>query len=199
MVRAELPAQVVAGDEAAQPGVEGADVVVLEVDLDEGLPVVVALVHLDAVEHMAAEVQRGGDAAVAQRRTHVAPAVVEQQPLPAMHRPAVQVQARLGLEMRRADQLAVQAVGPAVDRADDVLARLAAAAQHQRLAVATDVGDQAHALRVAHQRAAFRFVRQRVVVARLADPELVSRITRAGLEDQRAFVGEHVLVEVTAY
>ena len=44
---------------------------------------------------------------------------------------------RLG-EERRAEQLAFQVVGPAVQRADDVLG-VAAALQHDRLAVAADV------------------------------------------------------------
>jgi hypothetical protein len=42
--------------------VEGADVVVLQIDLDEGLPVVVALVQFDAVEHVAGEVEVGARA-----------------------------------------------------------------------------------------------------------------------------------------
>jgi hypothetical protein len=46
VVGAELPAQVLAGDELAEPRMEWRDVVVLEVDLDEGLPVVLALVQL---------------------------------------------------------------------------------------------------------------------------------------------------------
>ncbi len=41
----------------------------------------------------------------------------------------------------------MQVVGPAVQRADDVAARVAAAAQHHRLAMAADVGDQLDAAR----------------------------------------------------
>ena len=80
---------------------------------------------------------------------------------------------------------------------DADLARLPAPAQHQRLPVAAHVGHQPQALRVAHQRAALAFVRQRVVVARLLDPQLVAGVARAGVEDQRALVAEHALVEVT--
>jgi hypothetical protein len=151
----------------------------------------------DAVEHVAAEVERGGRAAIAQRRAHVAPAVVEQQTLPAMQRVGVQVQAGVGLEVRRADQLAVQAVGPAVDRTHDVLARVATPAQHQRLAVAAHVGHQAQPLRIAHQRAALAFVGQRVEVAGLRRPQFMSGVARAGVEDALAFGSEHGLVEIT--
>jgi hypothetical protein len=155
-------------------------------------------VHLDPVEHVSAEIQCGGGAAVAQRGAHVAPAVVEQQALPAVHRVGVQVQTGVGVEVRCTEQLAIEAVGPAVDRADDVLARLAAPAQHQRLTVAADVRHQPNALVVADQGAALAFMCQRVVVARFADPQLVAGIARPGLEDQCAFVAEHALVEIAS-
>jgi hypothetical protein len=58
--------------------------------------------------------------------------------------------------MRRADQLALQVIGPAVQRADDVVG-VAAAVEHLGLAVAADVGQQFDALRIAHQHAAFVF------------------------------------------
>ena len=58
---AELPGQVVAGDEIAQTWVIRRNVVILEIDLDEGLPVVVALVHLDVVELVAGEIELIGD------------------------------------------------------------------------------------------------------------------------------------------
>src|SRR5437868_6164202 len=107
---AELPAQVVAGDEAAQPRMERADVVVLEVDLDEGLPVVVALVQLDAVEGIAVEIEVeagtdpsevGGDIASA-----AVGVLLEQEPVPLVQRVVVQVEAGVLLEVRRADQRA---------------------------------------------------------------------------------------------
>ena len=54
---AKLPFQVVTRDELAEARMEGHDVVVLEVHLDEGLPVVVAVVHLDVVEHVAGKIE----------------------------------------------------------------------------------------------------------------------------------------------
>ena len=101
---------------------ERADVVVLEVDLDEGLPVVVALVQLDAVEHVAGEVERRCDAEPARSRaTSRGPSNSR----PFQFCSGVRARFRHGLsgEVRRAEQLALQVVGPAVQRADDVAAR----------------------------------------------------------------------------
>ena len=174
----ELPAQVLAGDELPEARVERPDVVVLEVDLDEGLPVVVALVHLDPVEDVAREVElaRGQRAEV---RGDVARAV-EQQAVPALELGAREVGARLVGEVRRAEELALEVVGPAVDRADDVL-RAAAALQHDRLPVPADVGQQLEARRVADEHLRVVADGQRVVVAGLGDHQLVADVAgRAG-------------------
>src|SRR6266852_6176780 len=58
---AEFPAQVVAGDEVAEPRMEGRDVIVLEVHLDEGLPVEWVFDDFDLVEHVAFEVELARD------------------------------------------------------------------------------------------------------------------------------------------
>jgi hypothetical protein len=42
-----LPGQVVAGDEITETGMIWPHVVILQINLDEGLPVVIARVHLD--------------------------------------------------------------------------------------------------------------------------------------------------------
>jgi uncharacterized membrane protein len=90
---------------------EGLDVIVLEVDLDEGLPVVFALVHVDAVEHVAREVE------ILQReRRKVARDVarpVEQQAVPVLERRAAEIDARLVGKVRRAEELALEVVRPA--------------------------------------------------------------------------------------
>jgi hypothetical protein len=86
VLAAEFPAQVVAGDEAAQAGVERLDVVVLQIDLDEGLPVVVALVDFDVVEHVAGEIQVLGDGQVVQLGHDVVAVLLEQQAVPALQR-----------------------------------------------------------------------------------------------------------------
>ncbi len=123
----ELPLQVVTGDEVAQAGVEGADVVVLQVDLDEGLPVVVALVQFDVIEHVAVERQVLGGGHAGQVGGDVAAVVIEQQTVPLAQRVVAEVQAGVALEVRCAQQLAAAGIGPAVDGADDVAARMALA------------------------------------------------------------------------
>ena len=130
---AVLPGEVVAGDEAAESGMERGDVIVLKVDLDEGLPVVRALVDFDPVQHVAVEVEVGGHAEAAQVGGDIA-LTGEQQPVPALQRPFVQVEAGFVAEVRRPQQLAFEIVGPAMQRAYDVLP-VAAPAEHDRLAM----------------------------------------------------------------
>ena len=92
---------------------------------------------------------------------------------------------------KRAQQLAAGRVGPAVDGAHDVAARVALAlalqvaapAQHDGLAVAAAVGEQLDAaIGLAHQRAPAFFLRQHVVVARLGDGMGMADIARPLLE-----------------
>jgi hypothetical protein len=209
VVAVEFPAQVVAGDEAAQARVERADVVVLEVDLDEGLPVVVALVQLDPVERVAREVQVGAGAELGHvgrdTSSHAVRTALEQQAVPFGERIVVQVEARILLEMRRADQRArgarvARRIGPAVQRADDVAAglavELAAALQDEGLTVAAHVGNELHALGRVHQRAALVLLRQGVEVAGLGHGKPMAHIARALREQRLHFARIERLVEV---
>jgi len=79
--------------------------------------------------------------------------------------------------MRRADQFALQVVGPAVQRAHDVVG-IAAAIEHQRLAVAADVGQHLDAVGVTHQHAAFVFRCQGGEVAHLRHHQFMADVTR---------------------
>src|SRR3546814_3482135 len=93
---------------------------------------------------------------------------------------ALQVHARCLGELRRADQLALLAVGPAMHGAHDVSARIAQiavsiacaayvaglAAQHNGLPVTADIGHQLYAIGAAHQYAAGMLLRQSAPVAR---------------------------------
>src|SRR5690606_3836077 len=113
-----LPAQIVAGDEASQAGVKGCNVIVLEIDLNESLPVVVALVILHPVQHVARKVEL--------RRTeqslHVGGRVawpLKEQPVAGLQWESLQVQARLLRKIGSPDQCAVRLVRPAVNRAYD--------------------------------------------------------------------------------
>ncbi len=184
----ELPAQVVAGDEVTEPRVERLHVVVLEIDLDERLPVVVALVQVDAVQQIAREIQ------VAERESReiardVARAV-EQEAVPVADRRAAELRARLVLEVGCAEQLAGKVVGPAMDRADDVL-RAALAGQHDRLPVAADVGQQFDALRSVHEGLRVVAPGENVVVARLGRHQRVADVAGPLREQVPALGVEH--------
>ena len=223
---AKLPAQVFAGDELAETGMKGRDVIVLEVDLDEGLPVVVAFVQMDAVESVAREVEIsqgaergkvGGDVAAGgsrscgggclswrldrcscrgQRRRVVARRCFEQHAVPALQRIAGQRAARVVGEVRRADEFAAEVVGPAVQRADDVASGVAAAAQHDGLAVPADVGQQPHAAVRSQQRAALALLRQGVEVARRRHGQFMADVARRGCEQGAHFALVHIGVEI---
>ena len=172
---AELPPELVAVDEVTQPRVEGHDVIILQIDLDEGLPVVVALVHLDVVEPVAGEVEIGRHAHAAQVGLDVARAL-EEQTLPLLQRVAWQLQAGLLVEVRGALETAVEVVGPAVQRTDDTVG-IAGAIEHDGLAVATDIGEQFDAAvgvvlvrALVDQHAAFLFGHQGTIVAPVRAP-----------------------------
>jgi hypothetical protein len=94
-------------------------VVVLQVDLDEGLPVVVDLVQLGAVVHVAGEIEVAPGAQLRQRAADVEAVVLEHQPVPGLQAVVLQVQAGIGGEVRRAHQRAglavlAGAIGPAM-------------------------------------------------------------------------------------
>ena len=145
------------------------------------------------IEREALEGQVVRDTHARQVGGYVAAVVLEQQAVPLAQLVVVQVQARVVLEMRRTQQLALGRVCPAVQRAHDVATRVAfalalqraATLEHDRLAVTADVGDQLDAaLRVAHQRAALRLLRQGKVVALVRHSQLMADVARAGLEDE---------------
>ena len=189
----EFPFQIVTRDELAEARMEGHDVVVLEVHLDEGLPVVVALVHLNVVEHVAGEIEIARHAQAGEVFAHVALAL-EQQPVPVLQRRARQVRARLLLEVRRAQQVAFQVIRPAVQRAHDVLG-IAAPIEHDGLPMPAHVGKQFDAVRIAHQHAAFGLGGKRVI-ADFRDHQLMADVTRAMLEQTFDFSLIQRLVEV---
>ena len=128
---------------------EGADVVVLEIDLDERLPVDRVLMGHHAVEHVAGKVEIGENPQAGEVASWTAwPR--ELQAIPLLQYGFAQIQTGIARKVRGAKQLAGQVVSPAMQRADDVL-RVATALQHDRLAVAAHVRKQLHAALVAHQ------------------------------------------------
>lgn len=77
IVLVELPAQVIAGHQAAKTWMKWDDVVVLQIDLDEGLLVVIALVQFDPVEHKTAEIEIRARAHASQVGVDIAAVVFE--------------------------------------------------------------------------------------------------------------------------
>ena len=172
----EFPLQVVGCDKAAQTGVKRPDVVVLQVHLDKGFPVVIALVQVHFVQLVAGKVQVGVGAELGHLGRNVPAIVFKHQPVPAGSFVAVQIKARVNFKVRGTDQLARGVVGPAVQRADDVAAGVAATLQHGGLAVPADVGDQLDAGSVSDQRTAFAFVGQGIKVAQIGHRQFVAEI-----------------------
>ncbi len=122
--------------------------IVLEIHLDEGLPVVVALVQFDMIELVAFKTEFARD--LHAREVCVGRArPLEQQALPVLQFLLGKIEAGIGRKMRRADKLAARVVGPAMDRTDDVL-RIAGALQHDRLPMAADIGHLVAAVGLAY-------------------------------------------------
>jgi len=176
---------------------EGLDVVDLQIHFHEGLPVAAVVGDLDAVERVAGKIEVRGAGDSGEVGARVARAG-EEQTAPVDERRGLEPHAGTRGEVRRAEQLAAQVVSPAVRRADDV-AQVAAALQHQRLAVAADVGEQRHAAVVSHQDPGVVHPLERVIVARLGHHALVADVLGAGFEEQPFLPLEHRGVEIPGH
>ena len=193
----EFPAQVVTGHKLAQTRVEGPYVVVLQVDLDKSFPVVVALVHFHMVQHKSIKTQGIARAHAGKVCGHIAAVAFKQEAVPFLQGVVVQVEAGVGSKVGRADKLAggqaalmiASAVSPAVQGANDIAAGAARAMEqgalafeHDRLAVATNVGDELNTLRITHQGTAFLLLRQRVVVTDFGHAQCMAYLARSRFE-----------------
>ena len=98
-------------------------------------------------------------------------------------------------EVRRAEQLPLHVVGPAVQRADDVLG-VAAPLEQDRLAMAADVRKELYPPAVPHQNLAVVHPGKRVIVARVRHHQLVPYVAGSGIEQQLLFQLEYLRVEV---
>src|SRR5204863_7190954 len=78
--------------------------------------------------------------------------------------------------MRRAQQLTLEIVSPAMNRTDDV-ARVALARQYDRLSMTANVRQKLDAIHVANQRLRVVAARQRVIVAGLRHHQRVADVT----------------------
>ena len=82
---------------------EGAYVVILQVDLDKSFPVVVAVVHFHVVQHIATEIEFGTRAQSRHIGRHITALAFKQQAIPFLQRVVVEIQAGVGGKVRRAD------------------------------------------------------------------------------------------------
>jgi len=122
---------------------------------------------------------------------------VEQQPLPVGKRGAAELRARLVREVRRAEKLALQVVGPAMDRADDVL-RVALAREHDRLPVTADVRQELDALRTVDERLRVAARGEHLIVTRFGRHQRVADVTGPAGEELRALGIENRGIAVDA-
>ena len=209
VVGGKLPAEIVAGDEVTQSRVEGRNVIILKIDLDEGLPVVIAGVHLDVVEDIVGKVEFRPrkqvpdiPLCIARPFKEQAVAVLELEPL--------QIKAGLFVDLGCPEQFSGVVVCPAMQRADDVAPAVAQvavrvdvagdvaglAAQHDGLAVATDVGEQLDAVIAAKENAPAAFGRQGAPVAWLGDEFFVPDINGGVPENTRLLACQQRFVKI---
>ncbi len=184
---AEFPAQVVAGHEAAEARMERFDVVILQVDFDEGFPVVVALMHFDMVQHVTGKIEIPGDAKLVHDLADIDAVLFEQQTVPVLQRRLRQIQARCFAKVRRTKQFAFQIVRPAMQRAHDAVG-MAAPIEHLCLPMPADVRQQFNAVCVTHQHAAFVFPRKRREIADIRHLQFMADIARTMLKQLPVFL-----------
>ena len=172
IVGLQFPLQIVTGNEITKSWVKRTDVVVLEIDLNKGFPVVIADMHFDMVEGIAGEIELAAWPHACQVSQHIAAVGFKQQTIPFLKRVVLQVQARVLLEMRCAQQLAFTRIGPAVQGTHHIAAhaacwvvQVASSFEHHGLAVTTDIGDELNTLRGMHQSPTLVFMGKRMKVA----------------------------------
>ena len=198
VVLSEFPTQVFTLDKAAQSRVEGDHVVVLQIDFNESLPVVVALVQLGRMVLKATEVQVRRHTQARQQLRHVqlTGRALKHQAVPLLNGVVAKIQAGVLRKMGGTHQLPLVAVSPAVQRAHNVAAGVSTALEHDGLPVAAHVGQQLYALFGANQHPAFTFVGQRLIVPYLGDAECVPEVARMHFEDATLFGLEQPRIKV---
>ena len=209
VVFGEFPGEIVARDKVAQPGVKGRDVIVLKVDLDEGLPVVIALMDFDVVQNVIRKVELRPCEQVPEIPSGV-PGAVKQQTVTVLQFEPLKIETGLVVKLWGAEKLSGFVVSPAMQRTDDVATAVAQvsvgidvacdiawlAAKHDRLAVATDIREQFDAAIAAHQNATAALCRQGAPVTWLGDELFVPDINRGLLEDKVLLTCEQRFVKI---
>jgi hypothetical protein len=182
ILRTERVGRVVAVGEIAQARMKRVDVIELEVYLEERLPVARHMVDHHPVEHVVRKIEIGRDRQVGKIRARVALAF-EEQAVPLAQWRRVQLHARILGKLRRTEQISMQIVGPAMQRADDIL-RVAVPFQQDRLAMPADVREQLDAGFVAHQHLRIVESRKHAIVADMGHHALVTDVPRACFEHE---------------
>ena len=169
--------------------------VILEVNLDEGLPVVIALVDLDFVEFVAREVEVATDLHAGQiciRGT----GTLEEQALPVLELLTLQIEAGILGEMRSTDEQTIGVVSPAMDWADDVSVSLAGTLQHDGLTMTADVGHLVVPIIPVDQQLRVVQPFERAVLIDFRHHEFVADVARTGIEEETLLQLENPVVEV---
>ena len=198
--RAPFPRQIVAGNKLPQPRVKRPDVVILQIHLDKGLPVVIALVNNSAIKRVPGKIERL--AGLHGQRGEINDRVgrpVKQQAIPRLKPGVAQIQPRITRKMRRANELAFTGIRPAMQRANHVTAvnfQRTTTVQHHRLTVATDVGDKVNAAFGASERLRITTTREHGVVAQIRHHQLMARIAGPAREQQFPFSLQQGRVEI---
>ena len=96
------------------------NVIILKVNVNKGFPVVISLVANDLVELVPRKIKRRGQIHPGQIRLNIS-LTFKQQPVPILQRRSRQIKARIFREMRCPHQATKAVIGPAVQRADDML------------------------------------------------------------------------------
>jgi len=179
------------------------NVVILKIDLDEGLPIVITRVHLDVIELVAGEIEfrrdfHAGQISIGRTRP------LEEQTVPVFQPGLVQVEAGVLRKMRRADQLAARVVSPAVDRADNRPVQRPRTLQHDRLTVTADVRHLPVAgirpfIATVEQHLAVILPPQRTKIPGARHHELVTNIARTGIEDELLLQLKNLLVKIPVH
>src|SRR5688572_4253331 len=182
---AELPIEIRYVDKVPEARMIRLDVVILEIDLDEGFPVARVFVGLHPVKHESRKIELMRKAKRGEIETDVA-APREQQPVPAGEWRPGKVEAGITGKMRCAEKLAAQVVRPAMERADDIPHR-ATPFEDDRLPVAADVRQQLDALIAVDQRFGMSEPVERLIIADVGHHQLVSDVARTRVEQQPLF------------
>jgi len=138
-------AEVDEAGELAQAGMKRADMIILQIDLNEGFPVEIVFSDFDLIQNITGKVQIFGATQLTQITRNIT-RPLEQHTVPFLQFFLRQIKARLLGKMRRAQQMSRAVIGPAMQRANNIAAgQIAGPFKHHRLAMAANIRNQINA------------------------------------------------------